>query len=197
MISFNNLKEKINAGELELIMYDISCPSNHSTKLKSIYDRQLETDLFKRLHATNYTLAPKRSVKILGPGSYNPKTIDEIYRQKSCSKYGPYYQQSKRFPTKNRKSKHLCNTQVKNFFCFSIKIILLSRKIQTLINGLSNIPDELIRKREFERRYNSIRLDKQSYDICHKRRELIPRAPPVTLYEKRSFVDELQCKQTG
>ncbi len=93
-------------------MYNISCSAGHSTRLKSIYDRQLDTDLFKRLHATNFTLAPKRSVKKLGPGSYNPITIDEIYRQKSCSKYGPYYQQSKRFPSRNRKSKHSCNTDV-------------------------------------------------------------------------------------
>lgn len=64
----------------------------------SIYDRQLDTDLFKRLHQTNFTLILKKSVnKILGPGSYNPSTIDEIYRQKPCSKYGPYYQQSKYF----------------------------------------------------------------------------------------------------
>jgi hypothetical protein len=93
-------------------MYNISCPPGHPTRWKSIYHRQLDTELFKRLHATNFTLAPKSVVKILGPGSYNPMTIDEIYRQKSCSKYGPYYQQSKRFPSRNRKSKHLCNTSV-------------------------------------------------------------------------------------
>ncbi|CAF1092005.1 unnamed protein product [Rotaria sordida] len=140
---------------------------------KSIYDRQLNMDLFKRLHPMNFTLASKRSIKILGPSSYNPMTIDEIYCKKSCSKYGPYYQQSKRFPSINRKSKHLCHTQ-------------------TLIYGLNNIPDELRRKNEFERRYNAIRLDRQSNDICRKRRELAPRAPSVTLYEKSSFVDELQ-----
>jgi hypothetical protein len=95
--------------ELELMMSDISCSAGHS---KGIYDRQLDMALFKRLHATNFTLAPKCDVKNLGPGSYNPITIEEIYRQKMCSKYGPYYQQSKRFPSKNRKSKHLCNTQV-------------------------------------------------------------------------------------
>jgi hypothetical protein len=66
-----------------------------------------------------------------------------------------------------------------------------------LINGLGNIPDELLRKREFERRYNAIRLDRQSNDICRKRKEFLSRAPPVTLYEKTSFVDELRCKQTG
>ncbi|CAF1033733.1 unnamed protein product [Rotaria sp. Silwood1] len=109
---------------------------------KSIYDRQLDTDLFKRLHPTNFTLAPKHYINILGPGSYNPITIDEIYRKKSCSKYGRYYQQSKRFPSINRKSKHLCHTQ-------------------TLIYGLNNIPNELRRKNEFERRYNAIRLDRQ------------------------------------
>ncbi|CAF2749049.1 unnamed protein product [Rotaria sp. Silwood2] len=140
---------------------------------KSIYDRQLDINLFKRLHPTNFALVPKRSLSILGPGSYNPITIDEIYRQKSCSKYGPYYQQSNRFPSINRKSKHLCY-------------------IQPLIYGLSNIPDELRRKNEFKRRYNAIRLDRQSNDICRKRRELAPRAPPVTLYEKSSFVDELK-----
>lgn len=155
-------------------MYDISCSSRIS---KGIYDRQLDTILFKRLHATNFTLAPKRSFKVLGPGSYNPVTIDEIYRRKSCSKYGRYYQQSKRFPSKNQKSKHLCHSQV--------------------CKGLSNIPDELQRKREFERRYNAIRLDRQSNDICRQRKELRSRAPPVTLYEKLSFVDELRHKQTG
>jgi hypothetical protein len=93
-------------------MYDISCPTGHPRISKGIYDRQLDTILFKRLHATNFTLAPKRIVKKLGPGSYNPITIDEIYRQKLCSKYGRYYQQSKRFPSKNRKSRHLCHSQV-------------------------------------------------------------------------------------
>ncbi|CAF1307354.1 unnamed protein product [Adineta steineri] len=147
--------------------------SDYIIMSKSIYDRQLDTILFKRLHATNFTLAPKRHVKILGPGTYNPMTINEIYKQKSCSKYGPYYQQSKRFTTKNHKSKHLCNSQ-------------------SMIYSLSNIPDELQRKHDFERRYNSIRLDRQSNDLCRKRKQFIPRAPPVTLYEKTSFVDELQ-----
>jgi hypothetical protein len=101
-------------------MYNTSCPPGHPSVSKSIYDRQIDTALFKRLHATNFTLAPKRYVKILGPGSYNPITIDEIYRQKSCSKYGSYYQQSKRFPSMNRKSKHLCNTQVIRFFLIEI-----------------------------------------------------------------------------
>jgi hypothetical protein len=87
-------------------MDNISCPPGYLIKSKGIYDRQLDTALFKRLHATNFTLAPKRHVTILGPGSYNPMTIDEIYRQKSCSKYGPYYQQSKRFPSMNRRVKH-------------------------------------------------------------------------------------------
>ncbi len=64
--------------------------------MKSIYDRQLDINLFKRLHGTNFTLAPKYHVKILGPNSYNPMTIDEIYSRKICSKYGRYYQQSKR-----------------------------------------------------------------------------------------------------
>ncbi len=159
-------------------MYNISCPPGHSTVSKSIYDKQLDTALFKRLLSTNFNLVPpKRYVKILGPGSYNPMTIEEIYRQKSCSKYGPYYQQSSRFSSIHRKSKHLCDTQV--------------------IHSLSNIPDELQRKHEFERRYNSIRLDRQSYDLCRKRKESLPRAPPVTLYEKTSFVDELRRKQTG
>jgi hypothetical protein len=99
-------------------MYNISCPPGHPTVSKSIYDRQLDTALFKRLLATNFNLIPKRYVKILGPGSYNPMTIEEIYRQKSCSKYGPYYQQSSRFSSIHRKSKHLCNTQViRVFFC--------------------------------------------------------------------------------
>jgi hypothetical protein len=93
-------------------MQNISCPPGHPTVSKSIYDRQLDTALFKRLHATNFTLAPKRYIKILGPGSYNPMTIDEIYRQKLCGKHGPYYQQSRRFPSKSPKSKHLCQTQV-------------------------------------------------------------------------------------
>ncbi len=64
-----------------------------------------------------------------------------------------------------------------------------------MIHSLRNIPDELQRKHEFERRYNAIRLDRQSYD--RKRKESAPRAPPVTLYEKTSFVDELRRKQTG
>lgn len=54
---------------------------------------------------------------------------------------------------------------------------------------LSNIPDQ--------KRNNSIRLDRQSGKRCEQRRALAPRAPPVTLYEKSSFVDELQRKQTG
>lgn len=93
-------------------MYGISCPPGHPTTRKSIYDRQLDTALFKRLHATNFSLAPKPHVKILGPGSYNPVTIDEIYRGKSSGKFGPYCQRAKRFPVPQRKSKHLCNTQV-------------------------------------------------------------------------------------
>lgn len=64
-------------------------------------------------------------------------------------------------------------------------------------NGLSNIPDQIQREREFQRRYNSIRLDRQSSDRCRQRRAFAPRAPPVTLYEKSSFVDELRRKQTG
>ncbi len=96
-------------------MYNISCPPGHPTVSKSIYDRQLDTALFKRLLATNFNLVPKRYVKILGPGSYNPMTIEEIYRKKSCSKYGPYYQQSSRFS-----SKHLCNTQVIRVFVVEI-----------------------------------------------------------------------------
>ena len=104
-------------------MSKISCPPGHGKISKSIYDRQLDTALFKRLHGTNYTLAPKQYLKVLGPGSYNPMTIEEAYRQKSCSKYGPYYQQSQRFPMKNRKSKHLCHTQVSKFdLCFFLKI---------------------------------------------------------------------------
>lgn len=88
-------------------MYDLSCSSNSARISKGLYDRQLDTALFKRLHATNYTLAPKHQEKHLGPGSYTPLTIDEIYRRKSSGKYGCYYQQSARFP-----SKHLCRVQV-------------------------------------------------------------------------------------
>jgi hypothetical protein len=33
--------------------------------------------------------------------------------------------------------------------------------------------------------------------MCHKGKEFAHRAPPVTLYEKSSFVDELRRKQTG
>jgi len=85
---------------------------------------------------------------------------------------------------------------MKKYF-FLLKKILNYYKIQVTINCLYNIPDELRRKREFERRYNAIRLDRQSNDTCRQRKELVPRAPPVTLYEKSSFVDELRCKQTG
>lgn len=62
---------------------------------------------------------------------------------------------------------------------------------------MSHIPDQVQREREFQRRYNSIRLDRQSNNRCAQRRALVPRAPPMTLYEKSSFVDELQRKQTG
>ena len=93
-------------------MSNIACLSQYRAVSKSIYDRQLDTDLFKRLHATHFSLVPKRDSKILGPGSYNPRTIDEIYRQKTSSKYGPYHQQSKRFPSTNRKSRCICHTQV-------------------------------------------------------------------------------------
>lgn len=97
-------------------MSDICCPPGHSKVAKGIYDRQLGTALFKRLHGTNFTLAPKRERKLLGPGSYTPVTVDEIYRQKSCGKYGRYYQRSKRFPSKTRRSRHSCQTQVQNSF---------------------------------------------------------------------------------
>ena len=80
---------------------------------KSIYDRQLDTEIFKRLHATRFTLAPVQSGTILGPGSYNPLTVDEIYRRKTCSKFGRYYQQSERFPSMYSKTKRSsCNNQV-------------------------------------------------------------------------------------
>lgn len=93
-------------------MYDLACPSDSTRISKGLYDRQLDTALFKRLHATNYTLAPKRQEKRLGPGSYTPLTIDEIYRGKSSGKHGRYYQQSARFP-----SKHRCRVQVcRDFF---------------------------------------------------------------------------------
>ncbi|CAF3906385.1 unnamed protein product [Rotaria magnacalcarata] len=147
--------------------------SSYQKCRKSIYDQQLNTDLFKVLHLTKYTRSSKHHDKILGPGSYSPITIDEIYRQKACSKYGPYYQQSKQFSSVYRKTRQLCHTQM-------------------TIHSLSNIPDELQRKHEFERRYNAIRLDRQSNNLCHKRKELAARAPPVTLYEKLSFVDEIQ-----
>lgn len=78
-------------------MFDLSCPSGDS---RGLYDRQLDTALFKRLHATNFTLAPKREKKILRPGSYSPLTIEEISRGKSAGKYGRFYQQSQRFPSK-------------------------------------------------------------------------------------------------
>lgn len=95
-------------------MLNISCPPGHFKPWKSIYDRELDTIVFKRLHRTNYTLAPNYQTISLGPGSYNPKTIDEIYLKKSCGIYGPFYQQSKRFPTRIRQSKHLCRTQVRD-----------------------------------------------------------------------------------
>ncbi|UJR31352.1 hypothetical protein I4U23_018848 [Adineta vaga] len=160
-------------------MNNISYSSGHLPISKGIYDRQLDTDLFKRLHATKFTLSPIRERKILGPGYYNPLTIEEIYRQKSCSKYGRYYQQSERFLSMYSKRKRSCNNQ-------------------GMIHSLSNITDELRRKHEFERRFNTIRLDRQSSNNqCHQRKALKPRAPPVTLYEKSSFVDELHRKQTG
>lgn len=83
-----------------MLMFDLSCPSGDSRVSKSLYDRQLDTELFKRLHATNYTLAAKRERKILGPGSYSPLTIEEISRGKSAGKHGRFYQQSQRFPSK-------------------------------------------------------------------------------------------------
>ena len=78
-----------------------------------------------------------------------------------------------------------------------IKIILDYYDTQSLMYGFHNIPDELLRKHELKRRYNAVRLDRQSSDKCRKRKALMPRTPPMTLYEKSSFVDELQRKQTG
>ncbi|CAF1248396.1 unnamed protein product [Adineta ricciae] len=63
--------------------------------------------------------------------------------------------------------------------------------------NLSNITDELRRKHEFDRRFNAIRLDRQSFNTCDQRKTILPRAPPVTLYEKSTFIDELLHKQTG
>ena len=85
------------------------CSSSRSV---GIYDRQVAIALFKRLHATNYTLAPKSTSSIIGPGSYTPRTIEEIYRDKACSRYGPYYQQSERFSLNHRQTKHRCNPHV-------------------------------------------------------------------------------------
>ena len=74
------------------------------SSLRNRYSKILTTCLTDdavSLHAINFTLSQKSPVPILGPGSYHPKTIDEIYREKFCSKYGPYYQQSIRFPSKS------------------------------------------------------------------------------------------------
>ena len=93
----------------------MSCSKRESS---SLYDRQLNIELFKRLHGTNLTLTRKSSPSIIGPTTYNPKTIDEIYRQKACSKYGSFYQQSPRFPSSPHKSKHRCSANVKMTFFF-------------------------------------------------------------------------------
>ncbi|CAF1207381.1 unnamed protein product [Adineta ricciae] len=68
---------------------------------------------------------------------------------------------------------------------------------QITIHSLSNITDELRRKHEFDRRFNAIRLDRQSFNTCNQRKAILPRAPPVTLYEKSTSIDELLHKQTG
>jgi hypothetical protein len=73
----------------------------------SIYDRQLRTAVFKRLHTANSSPIGTCSTIAIGPGSYNPRTIDEIYRHKSPSRYGSYYQQSKRFPFNQQQYSHV------------------------------------------------------------------------------------------
>lgn len=98
----------------------MSCSSSRSV---SLYDRQLNTALFKRLHATNYTLATKRTLSVLGPGSYTPRTIEEIYRDKACSRHGRYYQQSERFSLNHRMTKSRCNSHVRRSFYRSVSRI--------------------------------------------------------------------------
>ena len=44
-------------------------------------------------------------------------------------------------------------------------------------------------KREFQRRNNAVRFDRQSTNVCRQERAALP---PVTLYEKRHFLDERQ-----
>ena len=90
----------------------MSCSKQTSAGL---YDRQVQTELFKRYHGTNFTLTPKMAAPILGPTTYNPKTIEEIYRQKPCGKYGKFYQQSARFGSSHRKSKHRCSSNVNSY----------------------------------------------------------------------------------
>ncbi|CAF0999662.1 unnamed protein product [Didymodactylos carnosus] len=157
----------------------------------SLYDRQLNTALFKRLHATNFTLIPKTLVKQLGPGSYNPLTIDEIYQKKTCRKFGPYYQRSNRFPSTYKNT--ISPSCIRQALFYNINN-----------RGRSNM-EQLERKKRlkqagekklFERRFNSVRLDLQNKNGCYERQALMIRAPPVTLYEKSSFIDEV-CKQTG
>ena len=63
-----------------------------------LYDRQLSLEVFKRFQATHWTLRPQRSAPTLGPTTYNPKTVDEIFREKICSRFGRFYQRAQRFP---------------------------------------------------------------------------------------------------
>ena len=98
----------------------MSCSSSRSA---SLYDRQLNTALFKRFHATHFTLAPKHTLSVLGPGSYTPRTIEEIYRDKACSRHGRYYQQSERFSLDPRMTKSRCNSHVRRSFYRSVSRI--------------------------------------------------------------------------
>lgn len=110
----------------------MSCRKNIAS---SHYDRQLKIEMFKRIHGTNFGLISKVSAPVLGPTSYNPKTMEEIYQGKPCSKYGSFYQQSPRFPSTTGKSKHRCASNVNDLFHLIFGVSSICRREICVVYG--------------------------------------------------------------